>query len=116
MLGASVSLSIRPAPRRSASSSPRRCGRSTREMSLEFRQVITPEQCREARRLLGMDQEDLARAAGVFPETLSRFEGRGGQSTFPMRARLRAALEAAGVEFTESGVGPRPEALKRKRS
>lgn len=83
---------------------------------LDFRQIITPEQCREARRLLGMDQEALARAAGVSPETLARFEGRGRQSTFPMRAKLRATLEAAGVEFTESGVGLRPEALKRKRS
>jgi len=83
---------------------------------LDFRQVITPEQCREARRLLGISQEALARAAGISPETVAKFEARGRQSTFPMRAKLRAALEAAGVEFTKSGIGLRPEALNRERS
>jgi hypothetical protein len=48
----------------------------------------------------------LARAAGVFPATVARFE-QGNQSTFPMRAKLGAGLQRAGVVFTngdETGV------------
>ena len=86
------------------------------ELHADARLLITPEQCREARRLLGIHQEALARAAHVFPETIARFEAGQTQSTFPMRAKLRTALEAAGIEFTEDGVRLRPEALKRKQS
>ena len=69
-------------------------------MSSDWRQLLTGEQCREARELLGMSPEALAMAANVYPETVARFENGGQSSTFPIRAKLRAALEAAGVVFT----------------
>ena len=72
----------------------------------DARRRISPEQCRAARKLLGLSAEALARQANIRPGTIASFES-GRHSTFPMRARLRAALEAAGVVFTngdESGV------------
>ena len=65
----------------------------------DARELITAEQCRSARKLLRLSAEALARRANARPETVASFES-GRPSTFPMRARLRAALEAAGVVFT----------------
>ena len=65
----------------------------------EARQIITGEQCIRSRRLLGLTQEALARAAGVSHHTVSRFESGGGARS-PTRAKLRGTLEAAGVVFT----------------
>ena len=70
----------------------------------DARLVLTGEQCREARRLLVMSRETLARAAGVPLETIVRFEG-GRPSTFPIRAKLRSALVEAGVNFTSEEPG-----------
>lgn len=75
-------------------------------MTSDRRQLITGEQCIRSRRLLGLTQEALARTAAVSVDTISRFES-GGGSRPPSRAKLRAALEAAGVVFTngdEAGV------------
>ena len=66
----------------------------------DSRQVITGEQCIRGRRLLGLTQEALARAAGVSTDTVSRFES-GGGSRSRSRAKLRCTLEAAGVVFTD---------------
>ena len=68
---------------------------------------ILPSQCRAARSLIGMQQEELAALAKVARKTLADFEG---QKTSPnprTLAAIRAALEASGVEFiAENGGGP----------
>jgi len=58
-----------------------------------------------ARAALGLGVRDLATAAGVSPETVVRLEN--GEPLRPRTlAAIRAALEAAGVEFiAENGGG-----------
>ena len=69
--------------------------------------TITAEQCRAARALLDWSQPDLARASGTGRSTITRFE-RGARVPHPSNlAAIRAALEAAGVEFIDpNGGGP----------
>lgn len=77
---------------------------------------ITSEQCRAARRLLGWSLVEHAHRAGVSLGPIGAFE-RGESVPRPETlAAIVGALEAAGVEFTKSGVGLRPEALNRKQS
>jgi len=62
--------------------------------------MVTPAQCRAARGLLGWNQQELARQAGVGIVTVHQLETGVSQ---PRRATLdviRRALESAGVEFT----------------
>jgi hypothetical protein len=77
----------------------------------DARQVLTGAQCKEARRLLRLSPEALARAAIAHPLTIERFESRG-TATFPIQSKLRAVLEAAGVEFPSEG---QPGVRMRKR-
>ncbi|WP_352895505.1 helix-turn-helix transcriptional regulator [Mesorhizobium sp. M0983] len=69
--------------------------------------LISVEQCRGARAMLGWSQSELAAAAGISRATLVDFE-RGAR--VPHRNNLdaiRSALETAGVEFIpENGRGP----------
>jgi transcriptional regulator with XRE-family HTH domain len=66
---------------------------------------MTPEQCRMARAALGLGVRELAAATGVSTNTITRFE-RGDQLRVATIARLRAALEKAGMEFIpENGGG-----------
>lgn len=69
---------------------------------------IAPEQLRAARALLGLSQADLAERAGFSAMTIKRAEGIG--LPYPSAdalAAIRAALEAAGVDFiAENGGGP----------
>ncbi|QKC85983.1 helix-turn-helix domain-containing protein [Mesorhizobium sp. NZP2077] len=59
-----------------------------------------------ARVALGWGTRDLARNAGVSPDTVARFE-RGEQLKGTTVAALRNTFEAAGVEFIpENGGGP----------
>ena len=63
--------------------------------------MITPEQCRAARGLIGWSQERLAKAAGVGLSTVRNFEK--GRSE-PMRQNIEAlirVLEAEGAEFMD---------------
>jgi transcriptional regulator with XRE-family HTH domain len=60
---------------------------------------IRPEQCRAARALLGLSQEELARAAGISRATLIDFE-RGEREPIFANLKIQAALERAGIEFT----------------
>ncbi|WP_348629911.1 helix-turn-helix domain-containing protein [Mesorhizobium sp. M7D.F.Ca.US.004.03.1.1] len=65
--------------------------------------MITPEQCRAARAMLGWSQQALANASRVGVVTIRQFEI--GAST-PRNATvqvLRLALEAAGVVFVADG-------------
>lgn len=69
--------------------------------------TITREQCRAARALLNWSQKDLANAAGIGLSTVARFE-RGENPPYTSTLEtLRAALEAAGIEFIPAnGGGP----------
>lgn len=60
---------------------------------------MTPEQCRQARELLGWHQQHLALKANSCLSTIAGFESGQKQTREPTLAAVRAALEAAGVEF-----------------
>ena len=67
---------------------------------------MVPVQCRMARTALSWGVVDLAKAAEVSPDTVARFE-RGEELRPSTLAKLRGAIEAAGVEFIpENGGGP----------
>ena len=78
--------------------------------------MITPEQSRAARGLLGWSQQELASKAGVGIVTVHQLEAGTSQ---PRRATLdviRRAFESAGVEFIdENGGGPGVRLKKRTR-
>ena len=62
-------------------------------------------QCKMARAALGLGVRDVATAAAVSPDTISRLE-RGEELKPRTVAAVRSALEAAGVEFIpENGGG-----------
>lgn len=64
---------------------------------------MRPEQVRMARAALGLGVRELAELAGVSFTTVNRFEtGKSGLHLSTAQA-LRAALEARGVQFLESG-------------
>ena len=77
--------------------------------------MFTPAQCKAARGLIGWNQQELAKKAGVGIVTVHQLEA--GLSR-PRRATLdviRRALEAAGVEFIdENGGGPGVRLRKRQ--
>ncbi|OWJ74608.1 helix-turn-helix domain-containing protein [Haematobacter genomosp. 1] len=67
---------------------------------------MTPAQSRAARGLLSMTQIDLARAAGLGQSTVIDFEKERRVVSGQAMDAMRAALEAAGVEFIpENGGG-----------
>ncbi len=69
--------------------------------------TISPAQCRAARAMLDLDQRQLAMAAQVAHRTLVDFERSARTPHARTLAAIRAALEAAGVEFIpENGGGP----------
>jgi len=67
--------------------------------------MITADQIRAARALLGMDQRQLAEAAGLSLPTIQRMEGSGGQvrGNVDSLVRVVEALELAGVELIAEG-------------
>ncbi|MDI3307687.1 MAG: helix-turn-helix transcriptional regulator [Acetobacteraceae bacterium] len=68
---------------------------------------MTPAQCRAARALLNWSQDQLEAAAKVARKTIADFEREARQPYDRTLAAIRAALEAAGVEFIEeNGGGP----------
>ena len=72
-----------------------------------YEKCITKEQSRGARAMLGLSRDDLARLSKVGVATLADFEA-GKRTPYDRTlADIRAALEAAGVEFiAENGGGP----------
>ncbi|TWI07882.1 helix-turn-helix domain-containing protein [Bradyrhizobium daqingense] len=81
--------------------------------------MISIEQIRAARGLLGWSQTDLAEAAGRSLPTIKRLEREsddGSAVSEDVRDAVRAALEKAGVEFIpENGGGAGVRMRKRKR-
>jgi len=67
--------------------------------------VITGEQIRRARELLGWTPYRLAPRAGIGHTLLRQFERGARPIDAESAARLRAALEEAGVEFLGNGTG-----------
>ncbi len=61
-------------------------------------------QCKMARAALGLGVRDLATLSGVAQATVSRLE-RGEELRTTTAASIRAALEAAGVEFIDENGG-----------
>lgn len=66
---------------------------------------FSPAQCRAARALVEISRDELANRAGVAARTISDFEGGRRAPIRSTLAAMRAALEAAGVEFT-NGAAP----------
>jgi transcriptional regulator with XRE-family HTH domain len=72
----------------------------------DIRNAISSGQVRAARALIGWTQDQLTEAAGIPKRTLARFELDEGSPRRRTIAALRAALEAAGIEFIpENGGG-----------
>jgi transcriptional regulator with XRE-family HTH domain len=66
--------------------------------------VITIEQIRAARGLLGWSQTELASRSGLSLPTVKRFEGGFGPNVSDeARAKLQRALEMAGIKFIDAG-------------
>jgi transcriptional regulator with XRE-family HTH domain len=73
--------------------------------------MLTPEQLRAARALVGWSRDDLAKKSATSAETVKGFEGRGTDPKMGTVLKWRRALEAGGVEFIDetemSGPGVR---------
>ena len=82
--------------------------------------VVTIEQLRAARGLLGWSQAELAERAGLSLPTVKRLEGAfGPRVSDEARAKLQHAIEIAGIEFIEEnggGAGVRFRKARRKSS
>jgi hypothetical protein len=80
------------------------------------RGLITGEQCRAARRLLGWTLRDHAASSGLGVHAIGAFE-RGETVPWPETlAAIAAALRAGGVEFNDADVRLRPSTAKRNRA
>lgn len=104
-LSARVSHGITSEDKFSRSSEPRRIiNYDTQEIKQNL--VITAEQLRAARGLLGWFQSELAARAGLSLPTVKRVESQSGpRVSDEARMKLRKALEAAGVGFTDENGG-----------
>jgi transcriptional regulator with XRE-family HTH domain len=68
--------------------------------------LITIEQLRAARGLLGWSQSELAVRAGLSLPTVKRVESEyGARVSDQARAKLKRALEAGGIEFIDENGG-----------
>jgi len=68
--------------------------------------MITAEQIKAARALLRMEQEELARRAGVSVTTIRRLEAASGEYAVAKATagEVQMALQEAGIEFIHDGV------------
>ena len=71
--------------------------------------MLTATQCKMARMATDWGVRELAVAAAVSANTISRFEN-GGKANVSTLKLIRQAFEAAGVRFTEDGGVVPPEA------
>ena len=67
--------------------------------------TLSPEQCRGARGILGLSQDQLCELSGVSIVTISDFEGGKTKTYASTLDKLRSALEGAGVEFIDASNG-----------
>lgn len=69
-------------------------------------ETLSPQQCRAARGLVGMSQEELRKTAKITIKTLSDFESGKTTPYTDTLKKLREALEGAGVSFVDpNGMG-----------
>ena len=74
--------------------------------SSQISPVITIEQLRAARGLLGWSQSELAKRAGLSLPTVKRLEGGfGPRVSEDARGKLQRAIETAGIEFIDENGG-----------
>ena len=66
---------------------------------------MSPDQCRAARALLTLEQSEVAKNAGIARATLIDFEKGQRLPRSATVTAIRAALEAAGVQFIEENGG-----------
>jgi transcriptional regulator with XRE-family HTH domain len=64
-----------------------------------MRIMLTGEQCRGARAMLGWSQDELAQRAGLTTRTVTKFENGHNIPDPNSLVAMRATLEAAGIEF-----------------
>ncbi|MCE3246651.1 MAG: transcriptional regulator, partial [Geminicoccaceae bacterium] len=88
---------------RELNAAPEACVSSLRRRRVEA--TVTGEQIRRARELLGWTPYRLAPRAGIGHTLLRQFERGARPIDAESAARLRAALEEAGVEFLGNGTG-----------
>ena len=75
--------------------------------SATIRSMLTPQQIRGARAMLGMTQADLAARAGLSATALNNIERGASDPRASNLAAIQRALEGAGVLFiAENGEGP----------
>ena len=67
--------------------------------------MLTRDQVKMARAVLGWGIRDLARQAGVTANTVTRYEN-GGNATLDTLEKLRRALGGAGITFVPENGGP----------
>ena len=75
---------------------------------------LTAIQCKMARAAIGLGIRDLAKHAGVSPDTVARFE-RGEDLKPATVTTIRRALESSGVEFIAENGGGEGVRLSKKR-
>jgi transcriptional regulator with XRE-family HTH domain len=82
--------------------------------------ILTPNQLRAARALVGWSRDELAGKCGMAVETIQGFESRGSDPRLSTLSKWRYALEGAGVRFIEpdddGGPGVRLMAEKKERA
>ncbi len=84
-----------------------------RETASVILSVVTREQCRAARGLLGWTIEELSSRSSVSATAINKFEIGAHKTRAGTIKLIRIAFEEAGVEFFENGRGPGLRLVKR---